>query len=178
MGRAMIDLHRGSFRQAPKRIVLGIHDTFDAVHGGEQLRLFNAHNDEYGFQEFLHGAKSWSRVERIIARVEVGAEGPDTRFIVTNPTTRNARVLNEDVYCQRGQAENHIVVENASGRRPHLPRQGHRQPVPTVPPRLRFLASLGSALFKAAALDVACRAIRHLAPAAPALLQAYLTALS
>ncbi len=218
MGYAMVDLYCGSFKQVPKRIVLDIDDTFDAVHGGQQLRLFNAHYDEYGFQpivvfdgdgrfvaavlrparrpggkevrpflrrllardprqlaanrnpparrqsllrspqvldwcrtegldfifgvaptstlrrhiegleastkarfeaapkggkarrfkEFLHGAKSWSRVERIIARVEVGAEGPDTRFIVTNLKTRNARVLYEDVYCRRGQAENHI----------------------------------------------------------------------
>ena len=38
------------------------------------------------FKEFFDGAKSWSRVERIIARVEAGPEGPDTRFIVTNPT--------------------------------------------------------------------------------------------
>jgi Transposase DDE domain group 1 len=60
------------------------------------------------FKEFFDGAASWSRVERIIARVEVGAEGPDTRFIVTNLKTRNARVLYEDVYCRRGQAENHI----------------------------------------------------------------------
>jgi len=60
------------------------------------------------FKEFYDGAKSWSRIERIIARVEVGAEGPDTRFIVTNLKTRNARVLYEDVYCRRGQAENHI----------------------------------------------------------------------
>jgi hypothetical protein len=27
----------------------GIDDTFDTVHGGQQLRLFNAHYDEYGF---------------------------------------------------------------------------------------------------------------------------------
>jgi hypothetical protein len=60
------------------------------------------------FKEFFDGAKSWSRVERIIARIEVGAEGPDTRFIVTNLKVRNARVLYEDVYCRRGQAENHI----------------------------------------------------------------------
>ena len=60
------------------------------------------------FKEFFDGAKSWSRVERIIARVEVGAEGSDTRFIVTNLKVRNARVLYEDVYCRRGQAENHI----------------------------------------------------------------------
>lgn len=35
------------------RIVLDIDDTFDAVHGGQQLRLFNAHYDEYGFQPIV-----------------------------------------------------------------------------------------------------------------------------
>ena len=50
MGAAMIDLYCDSFRQVPDRIVLDIDDTFDAVHGGQQLRLFNAHYDEYGFQ--------------------------------------------------------------------------------------------------------------------------------
>jgi len=217
MGRAMVDLYCESFQRVPKRITLDIDDTFDAVHGGQQLRLFNAHYDEYGFQpivvfdgegrfvtavlrpakrpggkevraflrrllrairanwpkteillradshycspevldwcrangldyilgvaptttlrrhiegleastkvrfeaapkdgkarrfkEFFDGAASWSRVERIIARIEVGAEGPDTRFIVTNLKVRNARALYEDVYCRRGQAENHI----------------------------------------------------------------------
>ena len=217
MGRAMVDLYCESFRQVPKRITLDVDDTFDAVHGGQQLRLFNAHYDEYGFQpivvfdgqgrfitavlrpakrpggkeikaflrrllrairahwpktqimvrgdshycapevldfcrangldyilgvaptttlrrhigdleasvkarfeaaprddkirrfkEFYDGAASWSRVERIIARVEAGAEGPDTRFVVTNLKTRNARALYEDVYCRRGHAENHI----------------------------------------------------------------------
>ncbi len=217
MGRAMVNLYCESFKQVPKRIALDIDDTFDAVHGGQQLRLFNAHYDEYGFQpivvfdgggrfvaamlrpakrpkgtevraflrrllrairanwpkteimlradshyccpevldwcrangldyilgvaptttlrahietleasvkarfdaapkdgkvrrfkEFLDGAASWSRVERIIARVEASAEGPDTRFIVTNLAIRNARILYEDVYCRRGRAENHI----------------------------------------------------------------------
>jgi hypothetical protein len=217
IGRAMVDLYCASFQQVPRRIVLDIDDTFDAVHGGQQLRLFNAHYDEYGFQpivvfdgegrfvtavlrpakrpkgteirallrrllrairahwpateillradshycgpavldwcrtngvdfifgvaptstlrrhterleastlaryvaspqvgkvrrytEFYDGAASWSRVERIIARVEAGAEGTDTRFIVTSLPARNARVLYEDVYCRRGDAENHI----------------------------------------------------------------------
>ena len=217
MGRALVDLYCESFQRVPKRITLDIDDTFDAVHGGQQLRLFNAHYDEYGFQpivvfdgegrfitavlrpakrpggkevraflrrllrairanwpkteillradshycspevldwcrandldyilgvaptttlrrhvgdievstkarfeaapkegkarrfkEFFDGAASWSRVERIVARVEAGAEGPDTRFIVTNLKVRNARVLYEDVYCRRGEAENHI----------------------------------------------------------------------
>ncbi|MDX8443966.1 IS1380 family transposase, partial [Mesorhizobium australafricanum] len=60
------------------------------------------------FTEFLDGAASWSRVERIIARVEVGAQGADTRFIVTNLVGGKAKALYEDVYCRRGAAENHI----------------------------------------------------------------------
>jgi hypothetical protein len=217
MGSALVDLYCESFRQIPKRITLDIDDTFDAVHGGQQLRLFNAHYDEYGFQpivvfdgegrfitavlrpakrpggqeiravlrrllrairanwpkteillrgdshyccpevldwcranglgyilgvaptptlrrhiegieasakarfevapkdgkvrrfkEFYDGAASWSRVERIVARVEAGAQGPDTRFIVTNLKGRAPRALYENVYCRRGQAENHI----------------------------------------------------------------------
>ena len=217
MGRALVDLYCASFRQVPKRIVLDIDDTFDAVHGGQQLRLFNAHQDEYGFQpivvfdgegrfvtavlrparrpkgtevraflrrlcrairanwpttriliradshycsplvidwcrangidfvlglaqtatlrrhveileastktrfeaaprpaklrrfkEFFDGAASWSRVERIIARVEVGEAGTDTRFIVTNLVGGKSRTLYEEVYCRRGAAENHI----------------------------------------------------------------------
>lgn len=217
MGRAMVDLYCESFRTVPRRIVLDIDDTFDAVHGGQQLRLFNAHHDEYGFQpivvfdgegrfitavlrpakrpggkeiraflrrlmrairanwpktqillrgdshyccpevidwcragghefilgvaptstlrrhiadleastkarfdaapqagkarrfkSFHDGAKSWSRVERIVARVEVGDQGADTRFVVTNLKKGSPRRLYEQVYCRRGQAENHI----------------------------------------------------------------------
>jgi hypothetical protein len=53
MGRAMVDLYCESFSTVPKRITLDIDDTFDAVHGGQQLRLFNAHYDEYGFQPIV-----------------------------------------------------------------------------------------------------------------------------
>ena len=202
MGQAMIGLYCASFRQVPRRITLDIDDTFDAVHGEQQLRLFNAHYDEYGFQpivvfdgegrpvaamlqpakrpsghearsflcrlvrairahwprveiliradshycapevldfcraerldfilgvastttlrrhvealerrtaaryasnpdagklrrykEFHDGAASWSRVERIIARVEASAQGTDTRFVVTNLAGGTARML-------------------------------------------------------------------------------------
>jgi len=217
MGRAMVDLYCASFRQVPSKIVLDVDDTFDAVHGGQQMRLFNAHHDEYGFQpivvfdgegrfvtavllpakrpsgreiraflrrlvrqirsnwprveillradshycapevlswcrankvdyllgvaptstlrrhverleastaarfaasgacaklrrftEFHDGAASWDRVERIVARVEAGPDGTDTRFIVTSLPDGSARALYERRYCQRGQAENHI----------------------------------------------------------------------
>ncbi len=217
MGQALVDLYCASFRRVPNSIVLDIDDTFDAAYGGQQLRLFNAHHDEYGFQpmvvfdgdgrfvtamlrpakrpkgteigaflrrllrairanwpstriliradshyccpevidvcrargldfilgvaptttlrrhieeleastkarfeagaktaklrrfkDFFDGAKSWSRVERIIARVEAGEQGTDTRFIVTNLAGGRAKALYEDLYCRRGIAENHI----------------------------------------------------------------------
>jgi Transposase DDE domain group 1 len=217
LGRALVDLYCASFRQVPRRITLDIDDTFDAVHGGQQLRLFNAHYDDYGFQpivvfdgegrfvttvlrpakrpkgseiraflrrlvrtiratwpqvaillradshyacpevldwceangidyilgltptstlkrhvggleastlarfkadptgekvrrfkEFYDAAGSWSRVRRIVARVEAGSEGSDTRFIVTNLGYGSGRSLYQDLYCRRGQAENHI----------------------------------------------------------------------
>jgi hypothetical protein len=40
---AMIDQFCSSYSRAPKSIVLDIDDTFDAVHGNQQLSLFNAH---------------------------------------------------------------------------------------------------------------------------------------
>lgn len=217
LGRALIEQYCASFRQVPKRIVLDVDDTFDRVHGGQQLRLFNAYHDDYGFQpivvfdgegrlvtallrpgkrpgghevraflrrlvgairalwprveillradshytapevfdwcrtnrvdwvfglapnaalkrhvgalekttaerfgttpdrgkvrrfaQFYDAAQSWSRVERIIARVEAGPEGTDTRFIVTNLQGGRAKHLYQRLYCARGQAENHI----------------------------------------------------------------------
>src|SRR5580692_1594148 len=45
LGRALVEQYCGSFRSVPKRIVLDIDDTFDQVHGGQQLRLFNAYYD-------------------------------------------------------------------------------------------------------------------------------------
>ena len=212
MGRAMIDQYCASFRRAPGHIVLDIDDTFDAVHGAQQLRLFNAHHDEYGFQPivvfdgdgrmvaavlrpacrpsgrqivkwlrrllaglranwprvqimlradshyctpevlrfcrahkldyvlgvaptstlrkhvisleqstaarvdkpsgeklrrfcaFYDGAKSWDCAERIIARVEAGPQGTDTRFIATSLRGIRGRTVYEKIYCVRGQA--------------------------------------------------------------------------
>ena len=60
------------------------------------------------FKECYDAARSWSRVERIIARVEAGPEGIDTRFIVTNLESGRPKQLYQALYCARGQAENHI----------------------------------------------------------------------
>ena len=53
------------------------------------------------FKEFHDAAGSWSRVRRIVARVEAGGDGTDTRFIVTNLGHGNGRSLYQDLYCRR-----------------------------------------------------------------------------
>ena len=46
---AMVDQFCASYRRAPTSITLDIDDTFDAVHGNQQLSFFNAHYDERCF---------------------------------------------------------------------------------------------------------------------------------
>ena len=109
---------RGAWRDTRHGLdfILGVAPTttlrrhVEALEAGAKARFEAAPRDGKlrRFKEFYDGAESWSRVERIIARVEVGAEGPDTRFVVTNLQKRNPRALYEDLYCRRGQAENHI----------------------------------------------------------------------
>src|ERR1039457_4864498 len=48
-----------------------------------------------------------SNARRVIARVEAGPQGNDTRFIITN-LAGTPEHLYEDIYCARGQAENLI----------------------------------------------------------------------
>lgn len=215
MAHEVVRFYCTSFARAPGRIVLDIDDTFDTVHGHQQLRLFNAYYDEYGFQpivvfdgdgrlvgavlrparrptgkeaaahirrlirqirchwpstdillradshygtpevldlcdslslryvfglsknarlrepvqnleastadryarkgeklrrfkSFSYAARSWSKERRVIARVEVGPLGRDTRFIVTNLMGPRGKHLYEKIYSARGQAENHI----------------------------------------------------------------------
>ena len=79
MGRAMVDLYCEFFKQVPKRITLDIDDTFDAVHGGQQLRLFKAHRpDEYGFSD---GAVVFDGEGRFITAVLRPAKRPGGKEI-------------------------------------------------------------------------------------------------
>jgi hypothetical protein len=58
-------------------------------------------------RQFSYAAKSWDRERRLITRLEFGAQGTNPRFIVTN-LDRPAEELYDDLYCQRGEAENRI----------------------------------------------------------------------
>ncbi len=57
--------------------------------------------------EFSYAAKSWPHERRVITRLEWGEQGCNPRFIVTN-LAGEPQALYDDVYCQRGQAENRI----------------------------------------------------------------------
>jgi hypothetical protein len=59
------------------------------------------------YGEFRYAATSWKVERRVIARVEAGPQGADSRFIVTN-LQGLPKALYEKVYCARGQAENLI----------------------------------------------------------------------
>lgn len=57
--------------------------------------------------EFVYAADSWNRERRLVTRLEFGAQGANPRFIVSN-LDRPADSLYDDLYCQRGEAENRI----------------------------------------------------------------------
>ena len=58
-------------------------------------------------REFDYAADSWDKERHIVTRLEFGSQGANPRFIVTN-LDRPAAELYDDLYCQRGEAENRI----------------------------------------------------------------------
>src|SRR3954453_12862196 len=59
------------------------------------------------FGSFAYAAASWDRPRRVIVKAEHGARGANPRFVVAN-VPGDPQELYEDVYCQRGEAEDRI----------------------------------------------------------------------
>ena len=57
--------------------------------------------------EFVYAAQSWAKERRVITRLEYGAQGNNPRYVVTN-LAGEPQALYDDLYCQRGEAENRI----------------------------------------------------------------------
>ena len=57
--------------------------------------------------EFVYAAQSWARERRLITRRECGPQGCSPRYLVTS-LTGEPKALYDDLYCQRGEAENRI----------------------------------------------------------------------
>jgi hypothetical protein len=65
------------------------------------------HQKQRLFGEFVYGAETWDRERRVIVKAEHLEEGPNSRFVVTN-LVGEPQPLYDEVYCQRGDAENRI----------------------------------------------------------------------
>ena len=59
------------------------------------------------FGEFMYAADMWDKQRRVIVKAEHLQQGENTRFIVTN-LAGESQYLYDQVYCQRGEAENRI----------------------------------------------------------------------
>jgi len=65
---------------------------------GQKQRLFG---------EFRYAAATWDKERRVIVKAEYLAQGANTRLIVIN-LAGQPQQLYDEVYCQRGEAENRI----------------------------------------------------------------------
>ena len=63
------------------------------------------------FRDFRYSTlDSWSRERRVVGKAEHTPQGANPRFVVTSlrRAASDARTLYEDLYCERGEAENRI----------------------------------------------------------------------
>jgi Transposase DDE domain group 1 len=118
--------------------------------------------------EFSYAAKSWSRERRVITRLEYGNQGTNPRFIVTN-MQGDAQALYDEVYCQRGEAENRIKEAQLDlfGTRASCSRFAANQLrlllaalAYTLMQRLRALALQATELERASAASIRCRLLK------------------
>ena len=62
------------------------------------------------YAETRYGARSWSQLRRLAARIEANTLGLDIHFVVTSFGQGNAEWVYDSLYCTRGQAENLIKL--------------------------------------------------------------------
>src|SRR5213593_2326996 len=66
---------------------------------GGKITRFHSTRDQAG---------TWSRLRRVVIKVEVSDQGVNTRFVVTDMEHARTKVLYQHIDCARGQAENDI----------------------------------------------------------------------
>jgi hypothetical protein len=80
IGAALLEYFIASYKRRPKVIVFDMDCTTDVVHGEQQLRLFNAYENEYGFQPF-HVYEGLSG--RLITAILRPGKTPTAREVMT-----------------------------------------------------------------------------------------------
>jgi hypothetical protein len=88
---ALIDQFCASWAKVPARIVLDIDDTWDAVHGGQQLAFFNAHYDGYGYLPIHIYEASSGKLVAAILRPGKTPTGHEVRKILKHVIRRIRR---------------------------------------------------------------------------------------
>jgi hypothetical protein len=88
---AMVDQFCKSYRKAPASITLDIDDTFDAVHGHQQLSLFNAHYDERCFLPIHIYEGTSGKPVAVILREGKTPTGVEVRTILKHVVARIRR---------------------------------------------------------------------------------------
>ena len=76
-----------------------------------KTRFEQSGHDARVYTEFRYRTRdSWSRARRVVAKAQWLAKGPNPRFVVTNLPGHElpSQPLYEEVYCARGEMENHI----------------------------------------------------------------------
>jgi hypothetical protein len=89
--RALVDQFCASYARAPASIILDIDDTFDAVHGRQQLSLFNAHYDERCFLPIHIYEGTSGKPVAIILRAGKTPGGVEVRAILKHVIARIRR---------------------------------------------------------------------------------------
>jgi len=84
-----------------------LHGIVEAWEETLEQRFVESGQKQRAIHEFVYAAGSWNRERRIVTRLEFGAQGTNPRFVVTN-LDWPAESLYDELYCQRGEAENRI----------------------------------------------------------------------
>ncbi len=104
MMAAMIDQFCASYRKAPWSIVLDIDDTLDAVHGHQQLSLFNAHYDERCFLPMHIYEGNSGKPVAMILRAGKTPSGVEVRTVLKHVIARIRRHWPEVRITVRGDS--------------------------------------------------------------------------
>jgi hypothetical protein len=113
------------------------------------------------YGEFRYAATSWKVERRVVARVEAGPQGTDSRFMVTNLAGPAEIALREGLLRAWPGREPDQRPQAAPCLRPHLMHQGNRQPIPPVDPHHSLLAVAHLARLGAPDIVLAQRPVRH-----------------
>ena len=81
-------------------------DKLDEALHEARSRFERSGNKQQTFQWFRHQAQSWDRARSIVGKAEVGPQGDNPRFVITSLDEFPARMIYEQGYCPRGDAEN------------------------------------------------------------------------